>query len=449
MERKVGSEGLSVFNVQELQWELVRKEIKQAAPQLFEVIESLDPDDTLTLIKARYPYGATIYDEHTLHLPHSSGKSIPIDLADIEESFKAKLLYSKIPLSLPLNKGCEVFIKSENRVIPLKIISPGWFFGLFEVIALLCELPIHSIWSVSSGARSIFMLPKISDKMGYNRLKKEFNLSLNAPSSLADHWDLFALLSNHPAYIQQWHTDVLFFTDAWFKKPISDQKWAPFYNYLFRESNIQSHYNRDDVAFNSLWQNFVRAIGSRNLRPRPYILDTVKQLVAIAIGMAPAFCPANFNEVLAPTKILQDIYVQIYGLKNYLPTIMHAHVLMRGQKVCPVYYSLAYPILQEGLPTFKSHPDIISDEREIKLLLETLETALETGKLQLLGNHLLHQRKFEFFHNGPDIFNEILPSKEIVKGDPRLQVDKKRFPDREFCTTSPFLSGCIRISAQE
>lgn len=62
MERKVGSEGLSVFNVQELQWELVRKEIKQAAPQLFEVIESLDPDDTLTLIKARYPYGATIYD---------------------------------------------------------------------------------------------------------------------------------------------------------------------------------------------------------------------------------------------------------------------------------------------------------------------------------------------------------------------------------------------------
>jgi len=444
----IGSEKFKSFNIQEMNWEQAREGVKQVSPHLFNVIESLDPNNTLTIIKARYPYGAKIYDEGKLHLPHISGKTIPTDSAEFDDNFKEKLLYSKIPLSLPLNKACEVFIKIEDRAIPLRIISPGGLFGLFEVTAMLSELPINPAWSISSGARSIFMLPKISNTLGYNRLRKKLNMPLNVPRGLEDHWSIFTLLANHPSYADHWYTDVLFFTADWFKRSLFDQQWAPFYNYLFREKNIQSYYNRDDVAFNPIWQNFIYAIGRRNLRPRPYILDTAKQLVAIASGMAPGFCPADSSEVLAPTKILQDLYVESYGLKNYLPTIMHAHILMKGQKMCPVYYSLAYPILQEGLPVFKSHPDVISDEREIKLLLMTLEAAAELGKFKLLDANFLHQRKFEFFHNVSDIFNEIIPSQKIPEGDPSLEKDKERFPDREFCATSPFLSGCIQISPE-
>lgn len=437
----------SDFNLHEITWEQATKELKQADPELFKIIELLEPDKTLTLIKARYPFGASIIDNGTLNLPHKSGKSIPIHTATINNNLKKKLSYSSIPLSLPLNKSCEVFVNGGNRVIPLKVISPGWFFGLFEATALLCGMTVEPIWSVSSGARSIFMLPKIADKIGYNRLKKELNIPLNTPRTLADHWELFTLISNHPNYINNWYCDILFFPENWLNKSTTDPKWAAFYNYLFKQTTIQTHYNRDDIAFNLTWQNFIYAIGSRNLRPRPYIVDTAKHLVAIAAGLQPAFCPTDFSEVSAPTKLLQDIYTQSYGLKNYLPTIMHSHILMAGQELCPVYYSLAYPVLQEGLPNFKANPDVISDEREIKLLFDTLGNAIEANRISLpKAYNLLDHRTYEFFHNSADIFNEVRPAKDMLSGDPALVNDKERFPNREFCSTAPFLSGCIRVA---
>ncbi len=437
------------FNIQELTWEEAKESIRHVNSELFKTIELLNPGKKLTLVKAIYPFGAKIIEEAMLHLPHKSGRSIPIHSAAINDSLKKKLLYSPIPLSLPLNKATEIFVKTEEQVVPLKVISPGWFFGLFEVTSLLCGLNINPIWSVSSGARSLFMLPKIADKAGYNQFKKELNISLNPPRSLSDHYEIFTLISNHPSHINDWQSEILFFTDSWFTQPCSDPKWATFYNYLFRESNIQTHYNRDDIAFSLTWQKFVYAIGARGLRPRPYILDTVKHLVAIAAGLQPAFCPADTSEIVAPIKLLQNVYIDIYGLKNYLPTIFHPHILMVGQEIRPVYYSLSYPVLQEGLPYLKVGSDIISSEREIKLLFETLYTAIKTGRVNLPNIYnLLHKRQFEFFHNGPDIFNEIQPAKDMPLADPALLKDKTCYSEREFCATAPFLSGCIRISVE-
>lgn len=437
----------AAFNIQELTWEQVRKDIKKANPKLFEIIEQLDPSKKLTLVKARYPYGENIVDRAVLQLPHKSGKSVPIHEAAINDSLKKKLLYSPIPLSLPINKACEVFVKTGERAIPLKMISPNWFFGLFEITALLCGVALNPIWSVSSGAHSVLMLPKIADKIGYGRIKKELNLPLNPPRTLMDHFELFKLISNHPSYINDWYCDILFFTDEWFTKHSTDLKWANFYNYLFKETTIQTRYNRDDTAFNLTWQNLAYAISSRNLRPRPYILDTLKHLIAIGAGMQPAFCPTDSNELALPSKLLQDVYTGHYGLKNYLPTIFHLYMLMAGQEARPVYYSLSHPVLREGTPYTKTSPDVISDERELKLLFDTLISAVANGKVDLpKAYNLLHGRQYEFYHNGTDIFNEIKPAKDMPLSDPTLIKDKKRFPDREFATSAPFLSGCVRIS---
>ena len=53
----IGSEKFKSFNIQEMNWEQAREGVKQVSPHLFNVIESLDPNNTLTIIKARYPYG--------------------------------------------------------------------------------------------------------------------------------------------------------------------------------------------------------------------------------------------------------------------------------------------------------------------------------------------------------------------------------------------------------
>ena len=238
--------------------------------------------------------------------------------------------------------------------------------------------------------------------------------------------------------------DVLFFTDAWFSPPFSDPSWAMFYNYLFREINLQFHYNRDDLTFNLTWKNLVYKIGERHLKPRPYILDTIKHLVAIGAGMAPAFCPSDASESLAPTRLLQTIYTEIYDLKKYLPTIMHAHILMKGQRIRPVYYSLSYPALQESC--LKTYPDIIADQREIKLLLETLVKTLKNNRDFLPNDYnILLDKEYEFFHNNTDFLKEMLSPEKILLLDPDFENDKIQFPNRSFCPTSPFFSGCIRV----
>lgn len=438
------------FNAEELTWGDIRNVIQQTNPELFRIIEMLSPDNSLTLIKARYPYGATIINKGTLCLPHQSGVTISIHNATVSPHLKTKLGYSAIPLGLPLNKACEVFVSHGQRVIPLKVITPYWFFGLFEVTALLSGVPNAPIWSVSSGMRSIFMLPKIADKQGYTRLKKALDLSLMPPRTLADHWQLFTQIIHYPSYVNTWYSDILFFTDTWFKKKLSDPKWAVFYNYLFKESNVQSHYNLDDMAFNLGWKNFIYTIGRRNLRPRPYIIDTLKYLVAIATGRQPGFCPVDDSELSAPTKLLQEVYVDLYGLKYYLPTLMQPHMLMMGQPLRPLYYSLAFPMIEEGRPDFKGYSDVISDEREIKRLFDTLSVAVQHDHECFPEMYnFIRQGRYEFFHNNMDIYHEVLSSKEMPMGDASLLQDKVRFPSRDFCASAPFLSGCIRISTEK
>lgn len=438
------------FNIQELTWDVVRNDIKKVNPTLYEIIESLSPNNKLTLIKARYPYGASIINVGKLHLPHKSGQSISIDDASVNQMLKKKLIYSPIPLGLLLNRANEVFIEVDDRIIPLRFLSAGKFFGLFEVTDFLSGISTQPIWCVSSGSRSIFMLPKIADKTGYNRFKKELNIPVNPPRSLVEHWKIFSQISNHDAYINNWFSDIIFFTGAWFSKPHSDPRWSVFYNYIFRESNFQTRHSRHDASFNLALQSCIYAIGSRNLRPRPYIVDTLKHLIAIAAGASPAFRPTDNSEIAAPTKLIQKVYVELYGMKTYLPTLMYAHHLMVEEKMHPVYYSLAYPSFQEGIPFFKQNTDIISDEREIKLLFDTIYTAHKNGKTDLSKTlNLLEKVQYDFFHSGVDMYKEIKETKNMPLGDPALIADKKFFPDKIFCSTAPFLSGCIRLSSKD
>lgn len=438
------------YNIQELEWKNIRDDIKVVNPELANIIDQLDPNKHLTLIKARYPYGAKIIDNGILQLPNVSGKSTSIHEADVGSGIKNKLLYSSIPLSLPLNKGCEVYLNDKDRTLSLNIISPSDFFGLFEVTALLCNIPIVSAWSVSSGIRSIFMLPKIADQINYNRLKRKLNLSLCSPNSLAEHFYLFKTINDHSLTIKDWYCDIIFFTDSWFTNLQSNSKWAMFYNYLFKQATIQrmqSGHNVDNMAFNLMWQSFVYAMGKRNLKPRPYIMDTAKYLLGIAAGIQPAFSPADKSEIFAPTKLLQETYIDHYGLKKYLPTIFHSNILIPGKKLKHVYYSLAYPLLQEGLPNSKANQDVISDMREIKLLFETFIVAFRSRKIDFpTGYNLLDKVQFDFFHNGTDIFNELKAAKDMPISDIELVKDQEQFPSREFCATAQFLRGCVRIS---
>jgi hypothetical protein len=434
---------------QEATWTEVKNEVKVVNSQLFALLETIDPGEKLTFIKASYPFGSTILNDGIVHLPNKKGISVRFDSSDIPEKFQKKLRYTSVPLTLLLNKGCEVFVPLFDRIIPLNLLEPGSvIFGLFEAAGLLSGLTSNPPWCVTAGARSIFMLPKITDQTGHKRLKQKFQIPPVPPRSLADHWEIFSGIANHPDYINQWHCDLLYFTDSWFDQAKNGKKLESFYNYLFKQFTQRIWYLLNETEMNLTWQYFAVALSKRNLRPRPHLINTLKHLIVISQGGLPAFSLGDSSQRLAPTEIIQQEYIETYGLKRYIPTIITPYKLGFCNEHKPIYYSLSFPTLSEMTPDYKAPIPIIDDLRELKLMIETFRRMRDHEKKQYASlDETLTKKNFEFFHSGGDVSGEILDTEELGQSDTALAEEQNRFQNRTFCASGPFLSGCIKIES--
>ena len=433
-----------IFELKETYWDEVRDEVYKVNPELAKICDELNPGKKYSLIRLSYPYGSTIVDKGEFYFPSPGQDLISIKDNRLPKNLKEMLGYSSIPLSLVLHNDSEVFVESNSRVTPLNFFKPGDLFGVFESMGCLTEIPSDSIWSVTAGGRSVFMIPRITDKIGHNRIRKEFGISSNEPpSDLTSQWKVFKGIYQHSGGLDRWSNDILVFTDKWFEDK-NDIAWLKFQKYIFKLCWAQLQLLRDATEFSLLWSSFADAISSRNLKPRPYLVDTLKHLVSIASGSGVAFKPA-IDESALPVSLIQDAYIHCYNLKTYFPTLMQPCKLKGEDKM--VYYSLAFPTVLESTPYVRNAPSIIEDQRNIKRLLDTL---IRTIKIDNSVINPIKHVKYDFFHTDIDQYGEILSSTDMVEQDPTFaSFDVKRFKDRTSCASSPFFRGCIRISVEE
>lgn len=431
----------NLFDLRETYWEDVREEVSALNPELAEICNEINPSKKYPLFRLNYPYGATIVDQGQFCLPSLTGKPFSVKDSSLPSFLRENLNYSSIPLSLVLHNNTEVFVEVNERVNPLNFFKPGDLFGVFESVDYLANTTSTAIWSVTAGARSTFMIPRITDKIGHNRIRKEFRVSANEPpSTLLNQWKIFKGIYDCREKEAPWTNDILVFTSKWFDNNNS-VSWLKFQKYIFKLCWSQMQLLRDSTEFGLLWSSFADAISSRNLKPRPYLIDTVKYLTSIANGAAVAFRPA-IDESALPLSIVQDAYINCYNLKTYIPTIMQPSKLR--DEVKKVYYSLALPTVLESTPFVRNAPSLIEDERDIKKLLETFIHTIKNS--HFLYNPLAHV-KYDFFHTDDDQYGEIVSSKEIEEDDPNFSsFNFKKFQSRVFCPTSSFFRGCIRIS---
>lgn len=425
--------------IQEVTWPTVREEVKRVNPELTKIIDSIDPDQKYKLIKVSYSFGDLIVDQGFLQLPDNQGKIYPVSSKHIDPHIQKQLAYSPIPLSLLLNKVSEVFIMDNERVIPLKVLEPGNLFGTFETLNFIFQIPSQPLWYVSAGSRIIFTLPKISESSGLKRLRLHYEIPADTSLRLlSEHWDLFKKIANHKNFNDPWQSQLILFTEKWFDFDKNDVRWLKFLRYLFEQGWLQSQRIIQKEQFGVFWQKYHRAITHRRLRPTLYLSDTFKHLLLIASGESPAFIPVQSN-LVAPIRGLQKALLDIYQLKNnYIPTMMCTG-LPNQKKHNLIYYSLSFPTLLEGSPESKNTSStIMLDLRDIKLLMNTL---LRDSSIE---HSFLKKVTFDYFHVEDDIYNEIQSSKLIPKEDNRFA--DTTFPDLDFCSTSPFWRGCIRIS---
>lgn len=429
-------------SVEILCWQDVSERVRAVNPKLADIIDKINPSKQHKIIKVNYLFGDLMVKDGQICLPLDSGLIEPITSNAIDKNIRKGLLYSPIPLALVIGKKCEVFVNADQRAIPLNVISPGNLFGTFELMNYFSDNTSKPIWNVSAGSRTIFMLPRITDSSGLKRLCIEFGIPATTRlQHLTDHWQIFKYIVNQEKFDQDWVCEVLYFTEDWFKHT-TDTSWLRLYNYFFQAAWGQSERAINKDVFGLIWQNFSKAITSRNLRPRQYLVDTIKHLFLIGNNSASAIIPAAYNQQLyAPIDYLQKAFVDVYLLKNYLPTIMHA--VAPGILDCKnhVYYSLSFPTLLEGVPDDKSSSTIMLDIKDIKLLIDTLKER----SIPYIQNLMAKKIDFQYFHIESDMTREINSSVNLINEDTRLTKDADIYPGRSSCTTSPFWRGAIKI----
>ena len=284
----------------EVGWDEVKDQVKLYNSAIHAAIEKASPKSDFKLFSARFLFGDLIVDRGILNLPIAN-ELLSIADPTFPAVVKEELGYSRIPLFLILNKSAEVFVATSDRAIPLDIFKPGNILGLFETLDAFFNVSANPIWSVSAGARNLFMLPKISEASGLKKLRSQFNLPSNMDlTKLEEHWQTFAAIANSPQLNTDWCCEVLFFTKQWLSQK-GNPVWHSFYEEIYKQTWTQAQFAISKMVIDLNWQYFADAIAARRLKPPTYIADQVKHLLAIAVGVYPAFIPAN-NEDAAPIK---------------------------------------------------------------------------------------------------------------------------------------------------
>lgn len=419
-----------------ISWDEARKSLIQVNPILTQLIDQLNPSSDLKLIKISYPYGEKIISKGKLCLPEA--------LHD-REYIRKQLDHASIPVMCSLNKATELFIENNQHASPYSCLKPGQLLGYYKPTTQYQWMPSLDFWEVTAGARSIFMLPKVTDSKSHKRLWREFGVPFEPPRSLWDHWEIFKTITNHTSQDNQWQSEMLFFTKDWFED-IDDPSWIPLKLYLEHQMVLHNSYLRLYTLSGFLWTLSTNQISNkRGFTPRPYLVDTAKHILAIAQGVGTGFINAADSEIAAPVQAIEKAYIDVYDLRSYLPIIMHASY-QRTELDSPCYYSLALPTLLEFNAEIKSKnmPNIITELRDMTFLMHKMEVYFKEHGAP--GRPVIQPTRFDYFHTHSEQEEGIQLASELPKRNPRITKTSYTYNDRIFPSSSPFVRGCIQIS---
>lgn len=417
-------------NIQILDWASIRRSVQVVNADLAKYIDDFDPSKEFHFIKVSYRFGQSILKNGRLQLPVSKEDTAFLNDNRIPVKLKRSLGYCALPMSLLLNKKAEVFYESENRVMPTKVLGKGSMMGLWEAFDPAPKVFAENVWNITAGARSLFVLPKVSNQLAHKQLQRAYGLNAYPPSHMLHHHQIFKEIAAKDDK-NEWVLDVIFFGEKWAAlQDMPSLESLKLNHYLLKEAWKQSYNCRNNMAFNMSWELFSKAVSERNMKPKPLIVNTLKHLLAINDGFYPGYGPA-INEEAAPVQLIRDAYCNIYQSKAD-PTLMEPFHLASVQR--PAYYSFQLPSLLENAPGVHGK-NIIIDLRELKVLMEMLQVSFEENCLQ-----------FSYFHPNEDVAYGIEHSRKIFDIDPNFQIQAEAHSPCDFAKSSPFLKGCVQIA---
>jgi hypothetical protein len=238
---------MSDFKFQQYTWSQIRDKVLKTDPDFCEVVDEWDPGKEYTLIELSYPFGAHILDIYRggFQIPNIDGRTVPLSDPSVPAQLKKELGYSSLPLGLPIQGGVEVYHLLEDRVFSLAFFSLGFNLGIWEAFGPPAP------YSVSAGARSLIMAPKITDTENHKKLKDVFGLRHGVPRNLFDQWPVFVELVQKSK--TSWETKVLFLNHKWAEPKKKSIGWLKFHNFLRKRAWEHTEYVRYKSVFEVSW----------------------------------------------------------------------------------------------------------------------------------------------------------------------------------------------------
>ncbi|MBU0744234.1 MAG: hypothetical protein KKE11_02550, partial [Gammaproteobacteria bacterium] len=351
--------------IEELTWSDVRSTVANNSKGLAKIIDEISPGKEFTLFKVQYPFGVKIFNKNILHLPNNANNSIPITDNEIDSNIKNKLMYNPIPLGIITKNTVELFSDIHRKIFSLATYGSDLELGIWE------HFGWTSHYDITSGARSLYMLPKISEALSHKQLKKKYGVTESPPKHLYDHWKVFSQIARSSAVPNEWFCEVIFLSKKWAEAIKKDDAWAKLALYISQKGWQHSTYGRKKESLDMVWEIFVKSLSNKELKFDPHVVDTLKHLIYISTGSIPACAPSIGDDETGPLKNIQTIYQDSrgYGLNDYIATIMQPQYFSSNQAK-PVYYSLQLPTLLESLPRTKKVTSVIDNVRELSELLD-------------------------------------------------------------------------------
>lgn len=435
-------------------WEDVRNHVSKIEPKFASIVNELNPDKTFPLYLAYYPYGAIKGDTLSTLFPNTKGGYYRLSDSDVPKDVMKHLGYSKnsAPFAMLLEKNLELFVdlKDQGITIPRILYSPGSFFPFARILSIKSDRTYapNGVLTMTSGARSLFMLPSIGCTTNHANLQRDFNVQNSPAKSLYEQWNIFKEILNADIVNCDWRSCLLYFSQNWLDKIHSDKAWMTLKLYLHEQAWQYYEYQRShfyyDVSFSIIQKK-------RNLKPNPYLADTARHLITTALGAAPGYIPACNNDAL-PNDILQNIFINSYGLKKYLPTILQpAHFNFEKDKF-PIYYSLQHPSTHMFSPKSRKVASTLSEMRELERITRIFIQELAKDDSMCSDTVICKVAKnveFNYYHSKLDLHRIIKPSAEIANFDRRFHASNKiKNIGAKFACDAPFVRGCISIKTK-
>lgn len=432
--------------LEELPWASARKEFPASAHKLRDIIDRIDPPKNFKLIKAKYSFGSKMLENLAFRLPIADGVTVPIGDSRLPTKISEQLSYSNVPFALITKNKVEIFSEITNKIFSVAFHGGDLDIGIWE----------HFGWTtpynIVAGARSLYMLPRISDTRSHKRLQKEYGIVARPPTSFFDHWQIFSQLANSRHFPRKWYCEILLFPQNWVEKFSRDPAWHEFNNYVLQKGWQHSGYARRKSILDNVWELFCRTLNNESLKVDPYAIDTLKHLAMIGTQCLPASTPYTGDETTGPIDAIQRIYEAFYNLADYVPTIMQpAYYNTDDNKF--LYYSLQVPTLLETMPKVRKAATVIDYLRNLLELKELFFQEAFDNNLMIENTsikEMIGRLNFEFFHGDMYSYGSFIrPSKEMLEKDKNLLYTPSNVRLHEFAENSPFVRGCIRISTRK